>query len=171
MKRLTLPLTITLLLSLSLMLSAGNLWAHSHSAKHKMKDGKSSMMVDNAWVRAMPPTSKVTAGYLTLHNMSDRDDALIGVSADFAGASETHNVRKNGEMMEMFPVEKIVIPSKGQVHLKPGSFHLMFLNLKRVPKAGEMVTVDLMFEMAGKQSITFMVKDGMNMPAMDHSKH
>lgn len=125
--------------------------------------------VENAWVRAVPPVSKNTAAYFTLKNKGHKEMVLVGAQSKRARVSELHNVIKKEGMMSMTPVKQVVIPAYGQVDFKPGSYHLMMIDLAKPVKEGEMVGVDLMFKDGSKLSVQVPVKPGAGMGA--HHKH
>ena len=55
--------------------------------------------VTNAWVRAMPPSFKHTAAYLTINNGSSEKIRLINVKTDAAVTGELHTMDlANGQM-------------------------------------------------------------------------
>jgi copper(I)-binding protein len=62
-----------------------------------------------------------------------------------------------GNVMKMRQVKDIAIPANGAVELKPGGYHLMFLNLKGPFVAGETVPVKLKFAKAGDVEVKFPV--------------
>jgi len=62
-------------------------------------------------------------------------------------------------MMKMRQVtEGLPVPANGAVTLEPGSYHLMFNDLKRPLKEGEHFSATLTFEKAGKMDVTFEVQ-------------
>ena len=136
-------------------LLAVSLAVHNHA---RAEGG--GISVAGAWVRAIPPVVKNTAGYLILNNHGKRADRLVGVSAKFARVVEIHNVLKKDGMVEMGPVESVTIPAGGKAALEPGGYHLMIIGLKQVPKAGERVELVLKFEHAGSLAITAVVREG-----------
>ena len=60
--------------------------------------------VYDAWVRAVPPNMKMTAAYMSLHNHSEMEDALVSAETPVAGVVETHTVKENNGVMSMKPV-------------------------------------------------------------------
>ena len=71
--------------------------------------------------RKPPPNHPVTSGYLKIENDGNTADVLIDVSADFAMKSEIHEMKTEGDVMKMRPLESgLVIPADGEVYLKPG---------------------------------------------------
>lgn len=111
--------------------------------------GVPSVEVQNAWLRAVPPGSPATAGYLTLINRGSTDLTLTGATSNIAGEVKpmiTTTTKVNGqEVHGMEFVKFLMIPAGGRLELKPGGDHLMFLQLSRVPQAKEIVPVTLKF--------------------------
>jgi copper(I)-binding protein len=135
------------------------------------KHAESGIEIKQAWVRAVPPTSKMSAAYMVLHNMGGDDDHLVSAESDVADAVELHNVRKKEGMMEMYQVKSIGIPAGGNQALKPGAYHVMLIGLKKPLKAGDEVELTLNFMHAGAMTIKAPVKEG-GMPPMKHDmKH
>ncbi|WP_322819724.1 copper chaperone PCu(A)C [Tepidiforma sp.] len=128
-----------------------------------------SLTISDAWVRASTGTD-VTAAYLTVKN-SGAADTLVAASSPIAGMVQLHEVITEGATSKMqekpggFPV-----PANGTLQLVPGGYHIMLMNLKSQPKAGETVQVELTFEKAGKVTITAPVKVASGKtPDMDHN--
>ena len=85
-------------------------------------------------------------------------DKLVGGSTDIAGRFEVHEMSMNGGVMQMRPLNEGLELKAGQtVELKPGGYHVMFLDLKRQLKEGDTVNATLQFEKAGKVDVTFKV--------------
>ena len=62
-------------------------------------------------------------------------------------------------VMQMREVtEGLPVPANGSVALKPGSYHLMFMDLKRPLEEGEAYSGNLTFEKAGSVDVTFEVQ-------------
>ena len=101
------------------------------------------IVLSDAWVRALPPVQKVTAGYLTVTNAGNAAVTITGGSAELAGALEIHTTREVNGMMRMEPLPELVVPAGGSVALSPGGTHLMLLGLERMPAPGESVKLCL----------------------------
>ena len=152
------------------------LFITSCTYKAKNSHHHNAIEVKNAWVRALPPNMKMTAAYMMLHNHSGMEDKLELVETPIAGVVETHMVVKKDEVMSMKPVPHIPVPAMGVQELKPGSYHLMLIQLNKVPQKGEKVTMLLHFKYAGTMEITATVKEGPSKgmkhdAEMDHSGH
>ena len=115
------------------------------------------------WARAAMAGGN-SAAYMLLHNHGTEADALIGASSDVADAVEIHLSQMNADgTMEMIQQEKIDLPADGEVELKPGSYHVMFIGLKKDLAVGDEFTLTLTFEKAGEVTITVPVKDAAEM--------
>ncbi len=111
---------------------------------HEFKVG--DIEIVHPWSRATPPGAKVAAGYTTITNNGSTPDKLIAVTGEISEKGEIHEMAVDGNgVMTMRPVEGgIEIPAGGTVELKPGAFHIMFKELKRLPKGFVGEQVELM---------------------------
>ncbi|WP_228289701.1 copper chaperone PCu(A)C [Shewanella cyperi] len=101
------------------------------------------LMVHDAWIRAMPPTSRVVPLYLTLHNGGDKELVLSSIASP-RGEIALHQTVQEGEMMKMLPVDSIRIPAHGMVKLEPQGLHAMMSDFNAgVPEQGEEVSLQL----------------------------
>jgi periplasmic copper chaperone A len=114
--------------------------------------------VASPWTRATPGGAKVAGGYLKVTNSSTAADKLVGGTTDIAGRVEVHEMSMSGGVMQMRPLNAGLELKAGQsVELKPGGYHLMFLDLKRQLKEGDTIKATLQFEKAGTVDVTFRV--------------
>ena len=99
--------------------------------------------VSNAWIRSPAPGQTVTGAFLTLSNSSETASALISASSSVAGVVEIHETSMSEGVMRMRKVSQVDIPSYGVAELKPGSFHIMLIDLEKEMKPGstEMLTL------------------------------
>ncbi len=115
--------------------------------------------VSDAWSRAMPPGARVAGGFMTIRNGGDQDDRLLSLSSPAAGSVDVHEMREVDGVMQMRPlVDGLVIPAGGEVVLKPGGYHLMFMQPVQPFQEGDTVTATLVFEHAGEQQVEFDVR-------------
>ncbi|KQT93363.1 hypothetical protein ASG60_08335 [Methylobacterium sp. Leaf469] len=123
-------------------------------------DYKAGMLkIGHPWARATPNGAQVGGGYLTVENTGTEADKLVGGTLTGAGRVEVHQMSMEGSVMKMAPVEGgLVIKPREIVTLKPGGYHLMFLDLKGQIKKGEMLKGSLEFEKAGKVEVEFKVE-------------
>jgi copper(I)-binding protein len=115
------------------------------------EEGGKILVITQAWSRATPGGARIAGGYLTIANMGNVPDRLIGGSSDIAGKVEVHEMAMNNGVMTMRPLDKGLVIEPGKtVKLAPGGYHLMMFDLKSPLKQGDKVPVTLEFEKAGK---------------------
>ena len=109
-------------------------------------------------IRAMVPGSKVAGGFLTISNNGKDNDRLVGVTTDGVKQVEIHEMAMVDEVMKMRKLENgLAIPAGKTVELKPGGYHLMFIEPAKPYAEGDKVPVTLEFEKAGKVELAFPV--------------
>ena len=117
-----------------------------------------SLTIEAPWARATPGGAKVAGGFMKITNTGKEPDRLIGGSVPIAGRFEMHEMAVDGGVMKMRPLSKGLEIKPGEtVELKPGGYHLMFLDLKSGLKEGETVKGTLVFEKAGKVEVEYKV--------------
>lgn len=130
-----------------------------------------SIAVENAWARATPKGAQVAAGYLIIKNDGEEPDRLVAASAGFAGRTEIHQSSMVDGVMKMRPVaDGLAIAPKSTMTLAPGGYHLMFMDLAAPLNEGDSVSVELVFEHAGRVVAAFKVL-GMGAQAPDEDAH
>ena len=118
-----------------------------------------TIKISNPWTRVTPPAAKVAGGFLTLTNTGAASDRLLGGSATVSGRLEVHEMSLDGGIMRMRELSQGLEIKPGEtVALKPGSFHLMFLDLKAPVTATTTVKGTLVFEKAGTVEIEYKVE-------------
>lgn len=123
---------------------------------HEYKVG--DLQVGHPWARATPGGAKVGGGYVTITNMGTVPDRLIGGSFEGAERLEIHQMSVKDGVMTMRPVPAGLEIRPGEtVELKPGGYHLMFVNLKAPLKEGDKANGTLTFERAGEVKLYFSV--------------
>ena len=114
--------------------------------------------IDDAWIKETPPNHPMTGGYFKIENDGNTADVLISVSANFAMKSEIHEMKMEGDVMKMRPLENgLVIPADGEVYLKPGGYHLMFMKLNQQMIPMDVHQVTLTFKNSGSITIPMTV--------------
>ncbi|MFF8381187.1 copper chaperone PCu(A)C [Streptomyces sp. NPDC015661] len=103
-------------------------------------DGKPDLKVSGAY---MPqPVMDMAGGFLTIKNDSDTADRLTSVTSTLSDDVTIHE-SKNQKMQE---VKSFDIPANGELKLERGGSHIMFMELKKTPKKGDTVSIELHFE-------------------------
>jgi copper(I)-binding protein len=122
--------------------------------------GQSKIVVKDAWVGRVPPSSPVAAAYFTVENKGDSDDKLIGVTTDISGRNMIHETvtdKQGVTMMKM--VDTLIVPAGKIVVLKPGGTHVMLMDLKGPVTYRDKIELDLKFQNAGDIKVEAPVKD------------
>lgn len=158
--------TKILMLAAALAVSAG-----TAAAQDAVKIG--SIEISRPWARATPKGASVSAGYLKITNTGSDSDRLVGGSSDISGRVEVHEMTMADGVMRMRPVTNGLEIKPGQsVELKPSSYHLMFVGLKRPLQRGEKIKGILKFEKAGSADVEFSVEPvGSSGPASGGGDH
>lgn len=105
-----------------------------------------SLRIEAGHAREMPPGQSNSAAFFTLVNTADTPVVLVAAACDCASRAEIHTHRHQGGMMRMEKVDRLEVPARGRLVLKPGGYHLMLLDLKRPLRTGERVGVTLIGE-------------------------
>ena len=121
-----------------------------------------NIKVEDAWVRAVPPTSKMSAAYMVIKNEGNEPDKLVDVSNNASQITEIHETVEG----KMRRVKAIEIPAGKKVDLKPGGYHIMLINLNKPLKEGDKVELILKFEKSGEIKVEAPVRKGAK-----HMKH
>ncbi len=129
-----------------------------------------SLEIGNPWTRATPPSAQSGGGFLTITNKGTTPDRLVAVRSTASNKTEIHEMRMDGNVMRMRELEKgLEIPPGATVELKPGSYHLMFMELKAPFAKDAKIPATLVFEKAGSVDVELSVAAmGTASPAMKH---
>jgi copper(I)-binding protein len=99
--------------------------------------------VEGAWVRSAVPGQAGTGAFMRI--TAAQPMKLVGASTPAAGQAEVHEMKMDGDVMKMRPVQALDLPAGRTVELKPGGYHLMLTDLKEALKPGTKVPLTLVF--------------------------
>ncbi|HKQ31617.1 MAG TPA: copper chaperone PCu(A)C [Thermodesulfobacteriota bacterium] len=124
-----------------------------------LSHAQGKIVVEDAWVGKVPPSSPVAAAYMTIRNDGTADDKLLSVTTNISGHTMIHEtvIDENG-VARMDMVDALVIPAGKSVTLKPGGTHVMLMDLKEPVTGKEKIELDLKFENAGEMKVEAPVK-------------
>ena len=100
--------------------------------------------VKNAWVRSTVPGQMGTGAFMKL--TAKVGTQLVGVSSPVAGVGEVHEMKMDGDIMKMRAVPALDLPAGKTVELKPGSYHVMLMDLKQPLMKDSKVPLTLVFK-------------------------
>lgn len=117
---------------------------------------QAQVTVKDAWVRATVPQQKATGAFMQLQ--SGKGSRLVSASSPLTPNVEVHEMAMQDNVMRMRQVPAIELPAGKTVDLKPGGYHIMFMNLTQPVKEGDTVPLTLVFEGRDGQRETVEVK-------------
>lgn len=150
------------LLAVGLMFSAGVL-----------AGAADNVSVQDPYVRLAPPNAPATGAFMVIKNNGDKDVKVVKADNPASKVTEMHTHINDGGVMKMRPVPSIDIKAKGEAVLKPGSLHVMMIDLKAPMKEGDVVPITLSFDDGSTKQVDAKVVRPMAAPipaAMEH-KH
>ena len=134
-----------------------------------------NITVTDAWARATVQGQKATGAFMKI---TAKDNAkLVGVSSPVAGVAEIHEMKMDKDVMKMSALPNgLDLPAGKVVELKPGSYHVMLMDLKAPLTKDTAVPLMLTVQDAKgvKSNVELKVLVGMQPPAMpshDHTMH
>ncbi|MCW8827830.1 MAG: copper chaperone PCu(A)C [Gammaproteobacteria bacterium] len=127
------------------------------------------IMVEDAWIRQAPPGATALAGYMTLHNHSDRERLLVGANSPLFGKVMLHRTVMEEGIASMVHQPLIPIPAGGKVIFKPNDFHIMLMKPLQALRAGDQVEVTLEFKNGETLSVSYEVRGKDELMDGDHS--
>ncbi len=129
----------------------------------------SSIDIDNATIRLMPASAKMTAGYFIFANKDNKEIVLVGAKSNFFKHIEIHQSLKDGDVMKMIKKNSVSIPPNSKLEFKPMGYHLMLM--QPIDKISENQSIEITLSFANGESMDtqFVVKkmDQMKMSKMD----
>jgi copper(I)-binding protein len=116
--------------------------------------------IEGAWVRGTVPGQQGTGAFMTL--TAEESMQLVGASTPMAGVAQVHEMKMDGEVMKMRPVEALDLPAGKTVELKPSGYHLMLQDLKQPLAQGSTMPLTLILRDARGQ----LHKQELSLPVM-----
>ena len=129
---------------------------------------ETGLKVHDPWIQSTTEGAN-GAVYFVLHNHTDLDDELTGVTTSAAEAVEIHQstIDPGTDIMKMEMLSSIPIPADAEIFFAPGKYHLMLVRLKKELKVGDHIGVILHFKNHEDIIVNVSVRD--NAPEEDHS--
>ena len=108
--------------------------------------------IKDSWVRATVPQQRATGAFMQI--TSTTNVRLIEAQSSIARSVEIHEMKMDNNVMKMREISGVDIAAGKTLELKPGSYHIMFMDLKQQVKEGDAIPLKLVFEAADKQRET-----------------
>ncbi len=139
------------------LLAAALVLAALPAAAHDYKLG--TLEIATPWTRATAPTARSGGGFMTITNKGTTADRLVAARSNASAKVEIHEMKMDGSVMRMRELEQgLEIPPGATVTLKPGGFHIMFMELKAPFAVNGKVPLTLVFEKAGSIDVEMKVE-------------
>ena len=108
--------------------------------------------VEDGWARATVQGQKATGAFMKI--TAPQTTRLISIVTPVAGVAEIHEMKMDNGVMKMRALpEGLDLPANKSVELKPGSYHLMLMDLKAPLMKDSSVALTLTFKDAkGKET-------------------
>ena len=136
---------------------------------HDYKVG--ALEIGHPWTRATPKGAAIAGGYLKVTNKGTSPDRLTAATFAVAPRVEIHEMAMRDGMMRMRPLsEGLEIKPGETVEFKPGSYHIMFMNLREPLEKGQRIKGTLTFEKAGPIEVEYVV-EAVGAPASGRHAH
>lgn len=107
------------------------------------------LAIQDPWVRGTVPAQKATGAFMRITGKTST--IITGASSPVAGVVELHEMAMHDNTMVMRPITRLEVPAGGTVELKPGSYHIMLMDLKQPLATGQKVPITLQVDSGGKR--------------------
>ncbi|NLY63792.1 MAG: copper chaperone PCu(A)C [Alcaligenaceae bacterium] len=102
---------------------------------------QAEVVVENAWVRATVEGQQATGAFMDL--TSKKGGKLVEAKSDIAKTVEIHEMAMENDVMKMRQIESLDLPENSKVALKPGGYHIMFIDLLERVKENDEIAMQL----------------------------
>jgi copper(I)-binding protein len=107
-----------------------------------------TVRVVEAWAR--PCRAQATCGaYLTLENPGATPVDLVALRTPAAARAELHQTMLHDGQAHMMAHDRVTIPARGRLAMRPGDWHVMLPGARRAFAAGDTITLTLELVPAG----------------------
>lgn len=108
------------------------------------------LLISDFWIEATIGNHKMTSGYLTIENTNDIDERLVSLTSEISKKTQIHDMVVQNDIMKMKNFEDgVVIRANSKVSFRPGSYHIMFMELQKPIIVMNKYQVTLEFKKSG----------------------
>jgi periplasmic copper chaperone A len=112
--------------------------------------------VNDAWVKVTESGQTTAEAYMLIK--SDSAAKLVGVSSTAAKITQIHEMKMQGNEMQMRAIDSLDLPAGRTIEFKPGGYHIMLSGLSQPLVQGATVPLTLTIEDINKQRQSIEVK-------------
>ena len=118
--------------------------------------GTQGVEVREVWAR---PAAQGANGAVYFIIRSSEEDEIVGASSDVAEATEIHESRMSGDVMEMHHRMSVPLGAGEEVTFEPGGLHVMLIGLKQDLQTGDEFEITLQFKNSQEVQLRVPVQD------------
>jgi periplasmic copper chaperone A len=107
---------------------------------------RNTVLIEQAWARATPPTAKTGVVYFRLRNTGKSELTLVAAKCDCSARASIHSMTMDGGVMRMRLEKSLTVKAGQTVELAPGGWHLMLENLRAPLRDGDMIKISLIWQ-------------------------
>ncbi|MDB2590260.1 copper chaperone PCu(A)C [Candidatus Thioglobus sp.] len=144
----------------------------TNAASHAQQNNhvNHQITITDPWIRSAPINAPALGLFMSISNNTDQELRLISADAKGYKRIELHRTIDSHGVMKMVKQAFMPILAQGELHLKPGSWHIMLIGPEKVPSEDEQVSVNLKFDNGSTHTIKASVRKG-RMMMKHHSMH
>jgi len=120
-----------------------------------------AVTASDAWIREVPPQSKVAAAFVELSNSGQKSERIVAMSSPFSSRVEWHDMSHANGRMEMSQRLSPELPAGSRTKLMPMGSHFMLLGLKQPLRVGMSVPLTLTLASGQKVRVNAEVRAGL----------
>jgi len=113
--------------------------------------------VRDPWIKNLPPSVPVRAGYMTIHNPQSEAVSIVSLRSDAFASVEIHQTIEQDGMMRMEQVPSLKIEPNSSVQLAPGGLHLMMMNPSEPTRPGDLLEIVIVLDDGSEQRVDMQV--------------
>jgi copper(I)-binding protein len=113
--------------------------------------------VRDPWIKNLPPSVPVRAGYMTIHNPQSKAVSIVSLRSDAFASIEIHQTIEQDGMMSMEQVPSLKIEPNSSVQLAPGGLHLMMMNPSEPTQPGDQLEIVIVLDDGSEQRVVMQV--------------
>jgi len=113
--------------------------------------------VRDPWIKNLPPSVPVRAGYMTIHNPQSKAVSIVSLRSDAFASIEIHQTIEQDGMMRMEQVPSLKIEPNSSVQLAPGGLHLMMMNPSEPTRPGDLLEIVIVLDDGSEQRVDMQV--------------
>ena len=91
---------------------------------------RAELVIEDAWIKNLPPSVPVRAGYMTLTNPDARSVKIVALRGNDFSRIEIHRSAMRDGVMRMERLPELEVGAGESLRLAPGGLHLMMYPLE-----------------------------------------